>query len=113
MTEILFVLTHCPDEATAERIARALVENRLAACVNRSGPVQSIYRWQGAVEESREVALVIKTTRDCYPAVEQAIRQMHPYELPEIVALPVDAGHAPYLRWIRDSTATPAPVYRA
>ncbi|HUN92364.1 MAG TPA: divalent-cation tolerance protein CutA [Burkholderiaceae bacterium] len=107
MHEVLCVLTHCPDEESAQRIARALVENQLAACVNRHGPVRSVYRWQGRIEEAYEVALVIKTTRARYPALEQAIRQLHPYETPEIVALPLAAGYGPYLRWVADSTPDP------
>ena len=113
MTDVLLVFTHCPDDASADRIARALVQNQLAACVNRHGPVSSVYRWQGAVEQAAEVALVIKTTRDAYRAVEEAIRQMHPYDVPEIVAVPAEAGSAQYLRWIRESVAAPAPTYRA
>jgi len=105
MSDVLCVLTHCPDDETARRIARALVENRLAACVNRHGPVRSTYRWQDAVEEVGEVALVIKTTRERYPALEAAIRQMHPYELPEIVVIPIETGFAPYFHWVRDSTS--------
>ena len=73
MSEALVVLTNCPDETCADRIARALVEQRLAACVNRLAPVSSIYRWQGAIEETEEVPLLIKTTRACYAALEAAI----------------------------------------
>ena len=105
MTEALLVLTNCPDEAAADRIALALVEQRLAACVNRLAPVQSIYRWQGNVERATEVPLLIKTTRERYGDVEQAIRHLHPYEVPEIIALPISAGHAAYLRWIESETA--------
>lgn len=107
MPEILVVLTNCPDEEVAERIARALVDNRLAACVNQLAPVESIYRWRGAVEEASEVPLLVKCTRERYPAVEEAIRQLHPYTVPEIIALPVVAGFAPYLRWVDDETQPP------
>ena len=107
MSETLIVFTNCPDEATADRIARALVEQRLAACVNRLAPVQSIYRWQGAIEEAVEVPLLIKTTRERYPELEAAIRSLHPYSVPEIVATPVVAGYAPYLRWVGDETQPP------
>jgi len=107
MPDVLIVLTNCPDAAVADRIARALVENRLAACVNQLPPVASTYRWQGAVESATEVSLLIKCTRDRYAAVEEAIRQMHPYQVPEIVALPVIAGFGPYLRWVVDETQPP------
>jgi periplasmic divalent cation tolerance protein len=107
MTEALLVLTNCPDVAVAERISRALVENRLAACINQLPPVQSTYRWQGAIEAAVEVPLLIKCTRARYPALEEAIRQLHPHATPEIVAVPVVAGFAPYLRWVDDETQPP------
>lgn len=107
MKDVLVVLTNCPDEASAERIARALVENRCAACVNRLAPVASTYRWEGAIEDAVEIPLLIKCTRDRYPAVEQTIRQLHPYTVPEIVALPVVAGFPAYLRWVDDETQPP------
>lgn len=107
MPDVLLVLTNCPDTAVAERIARALVENRLAACVNQLPPVTSTYRWQGAVESAVEVTLLIKCTRERYPAVEEAIRQLHPYRVPEILAVPIVAGFGPYLRWVDDETQPP------
>ena len=107
MSEALVILTNCPDEEIADRIARTLVENGMAACVNRLAPVHSVYRWQGAVERATEIPLLIKTTRERYTEVEQAIRALHPYEVPEIVALPVEAGLASYLRWIADETRRP------
>ena len=107
MSEALVVLTNCPDEEVADRIARTLVESGLAACVNRLAPASSIYRWQGAVERATETPLLIKTTRERYAEVEQAIRALHPYAVPEIVALPIEAGFAPYLRWIVDETQPP------
>ncbi len=102
--DILFVLTTCPDRANATMLAARLVETRLAACVSILSPCQSIYRWEGTVERSEEAPLLIKTTAARYPEVEAAIRDLHPYELPEIVALPVAAGFAPYLDWIGEST---------
>ena len=105
MAEALLVVTNCPDEQTAERIALALVEQGLAACVNRLAPVSSIYRWHGNVERATEVPLLIKTTRERYGDVEQAIRHLHPYDVPEIIALTIAAGHAAYLRWIESETA--------
>ena len=107
MSEALVVLTNCPDEAVADRIARTLVEHGLAACVNRLAPASSIYRWKGAVERATETPLLIKTTRERYTEVEQAIRSIHPYETPELVALAIEAGFGPYLRWIADETQPP------
>jgi periplasmic divalent cation tolerance protein len=96
------VLTTCPDEEAARALAASLVTERLAACVNIVPGVHSIYRWKGRVEESRECILLIKTARDCYPALEQRIRAVHPYELPEIVAVELTAGSADYLAWISE-----------
>ncbi len=105
MTEALLVLTNCPDETVADRIALALVEQGLAACVNRLAPASSTYRWQGNVERASEVPLLIKTTRERYSDVEHAIRHLHPYDVPEIIACPIVAAHGPYLRWIESETA--------
>lgn len=100
----LLVLTNCPDADCAEAIATALVEAGLAACVNILAPARSVYRWQGAVERASEVPLLIKTTAARYAALEAAIRAGHPYELPEIVAVPIDRGLPAYLRWLADET---------
>lgn len=102
----LVVLTNCPTEDVAERIATALVENRLAACVNQLAPARSTYRWEGRIEREIEIPLLIKTTAARYPEVEEAIRALHPYAVPEIVAIPVRAGFAPYLRWLDQSTSS-------
>jgi periplasmic divalent cation tolerance protein len=107
MRDVLLVTTNCPDSATAQRIAQSLVQNGLAACVNQLPPVASIYRWRGAVETASEVPLLIKCTRERYPQVEEAIRQLHPYDVPEIIALPVVTGFGPYLRWVDDETQPP------
>jgi periplasmic divalent cation tolerance protein len=101
---LLLVLTNCPDRTTAETLAAALVELRLAACVNVLAPCHSVYRWQGKVESAEEVPLLIKTTPERYVALEAEIRARHPYELPEIVALPVDKGLPAYLQWVSDET---------
>lgn len=98
----LIVITNCPDEETANHIALAVVEARLAVCVNILPRVQSIYRWQGAVESAVEVPLLIKTTTTAYPALEAAIRERHPYEVPEIIALPISAGLPAYLNWVAE-----------
>jgi len=103
--DILLVITHLPDEATARALAQKLVAERLAACVNILAPCRSVYRWQGALEEATEVPLFIKTTAATYPALEAAIRAEHPYELPEIVALPLTAGLPGYLAWVAEETA--------
>lgn len=103
----LLVFCTCPDEATAERIAQALVAERLAACVSRS-PVRSVYRWKGAVDSADEVQLVIKTTQARYDALERRLRALHPYELPEILAVEAAAGLAGYLDWIGDSVTDPS-----
>lgn len=108
---VLLVLTTVPDAATAERLARLLVEARLAACVNIVPGLRSVYRWQGAVEVAEELQLVIKTSEPRYRALEEALRSHHPYELPEIVALPVAQGARNYLRWIADESAGQDGVY--
>jgi periplasmic divalent cation tolerance protein len=107
-SDVLLVLTNCPDEATAARIRRDLVDARLAACVNQLGPVQSTYRWRGAVEEASEVALLIKTTCERYPAMEARLRQLHPYSVPEIVAIRVECGSTDYLSWVHAETRADA-----
>jgi periplasmic divalent cation tolerance protein len=105
----LLVITHLPDRESASELAAALVGERLAACVNILPPCQSVYRWQGALEQASEVPLLIKTTAARYGALEAAIRARHPYELPEIVAVPVTHGLAAYLAWI-DLETRPAPT---
>jgi periplasmic divalent cation tolerance protein len=102
--EILLVFTNMPDRDSAERLARTLVESRLAACVNILAPCGSIYSWKGAVESADEHPLLIKTTRDRYAALEERIRSGHPYELPEIIAVPVGAGLPDYLQWVEAQT---------
>lgn len=104
---VLIVLTNCPDAEVADRIARTLVEQKLAACVNRMPAVDSVYRWQGAVERAVEVPLLIKSTRERLPEVQEAIRALHPYEVPEILAIPVVAGLPAYLRWVVGETQPP------
>ncbi|MFN8092011.1 MAG: divalent-cation tolerance protein CutA [Vicinamibacteria bacterium] len=105
MTEagVVVALTTVGKAADAERVARALVERRLAACVNVVPGVVSTYRWKGEVERDDEHLLVVKTRADRVEALREALVTLHPYELPELVVLPVEAGHAPYLAWIRES----------
>ena len=107
MQTTLLVLTNCPDEESANAIALALVEERLAACVNILPRVQSVYRWQGTVESATEIPLFIKSTATNYPALEAAIRNRHPYQVPEIIALPVERGLPAYLDWIASETTQP------
>lgn len=102
--EPLLVITNCPDEASANAIALAVVEASLAACVNILPRVQSIYRWQGSVESATEIPLLIKTTAAAYPALEQAIAGLHPYKVPEIIALPITQGLPAYLNWLAAET---------
>ncbi len=101
--QCLLVFCTCPDTASAEQIARALVEGRHAACVNVLPGVQSVYRWQGKVESARESVLLIKTTTESYPALERAVRDAHRYELPELIAVPIHTGLEPYLHWVCES----------
>ncbi len=100
-SEVLVVLCTCPDEEKARQIGAALVERQVAACVNVIPGLRSIYRWQGEVHDEAEVLAVIKTTREAYPRLEQALLELHPYEVPEVLALPVAAGSAAYLDWLR------------
>jgi periplasmic divalent cation tolerance protein len=98
--EAIAVLCTCPDEATAGRIATDLVAERLAACVNQVQGVRSVYRWEGRVVEDAEVLLVIKTTAARFPALEAAIRERHPHQVPEIVALPISKSSRAYMQWL-------------
>lgn len=100
--EVLLVLSNLPDTASAEKLATVLVEARAAACVNVLAPSRSVYRWQGAVEHAEEVPVLIKTTRTRYPALENLIRANHPYELPEIIAVSLQAGLPGYLQWVNE-----------
>jgi periplasmic divalent cation tolerance protein len=100
---VVIVLSTLPNADKAAEVGRVLVEERLCACVNIVPAVRSIYRWQGAVQDDSEALAIIKTTRDRYEQVAQRIVQLHPYELPEVIALPLAAGHAPYLAWVGDS----------
>ncbi len=101
----LLVITNLPDRAAAEKLADALVEKRLAACVNILSPCRSVYRWQGAVQREEEHPVLIKTTREAYAALEAQIRAQHPYELPEIIAVPIERGLPAYLDWVNAETA--------
>ena len=103
MADCVQVLTTAVSEEEARRIAELLIEKKLAACVQVVGPVVSRYRWQGAIEEEREWQCLVKTTRAAYEAVEAAIREVHSYDEPEIIATPILAGSSGYLAWIEEN----------
>lgn len=100
---VIAVLTNLPDSEAAFNLARELVRLRLAACVNVLSPATSFYRWEGRDEEATEIPVLIKSTRDRYPDLERAIRERHPYSVPEIIAWPVEQGFSAYLSWIEDA----------
>ena len=101
MDELILILTTMPDDARAEDLAKTLVEERLAACVNVHGPMMSTYRWKGAVDREPERQVVIKSTRARLPAIQARLRETHPYELPEFVVIAADASDA-YRRWVAE-----------
>lgn len=101
MTDVRVVYLTAPDAEVAAALARALVEARLAACVNLVPGLRSIYRWEGAVHDEPEVLLIVKTTADRLDALRALVVELHPYAVPEVLALPAVAGHAPYLDWVR------------
>lgn len=102
--DVLLVFTQVPDRATALKIASVLIDEKVAACVNVLGAATSVYRWQGEVEQADEVPLLIKTTAPRYAALEATLRRLHPYELPEIVAVPLAQGLPAYLNWVAAET---------
>ena len=104
-TDVLLVLCTCPDEATGADIAETLVRERLAACVNRLPGLISVYQWQGKLESDRETLLLIKTTDARFEALCERLGELHPYELPEIIATPVTKGLPRYLQWVSTCTA--------
>ena len=106
-SESLLVFTNAPDRAAAIALAEALVERRLAACVNVLAGCTSVYRWKGDVEEATEVPVLVKTRAARFDELETAIRELHPYELPEIVAVPIVHGLPDYLEWVAEETAIP------
>jgi periplasmic divalent cation tolerance protein len=104
--ETIVVLTTFPDADTARRVARILIEEQLAACANLLPPIESIYRWKGAIETATETLVLIKSTIWKYQLLEAKILELHPYEVPEIISLRADTGHIKYLRWIEQSVTT-------
>ena len=101
MSDVLLAMTTCPDAASAARLARALVAEGLAACVNRLPGVTSTYRWQGELQDDSEVLLLIKTTTTCFEAMRARLLELHPYDVPELIALPIERSHDAYLQWLR------------
>ena len=102
--DVIVVLVTCPTQPVAHRLAALVVGQRLAACVNVLPRMRSLFRWQGKVERAQEVLLLIKSTRQQFERLRRAILAHHPYEVPEIIAMPLIAGHRPYLQWVRAST---------
>lgn len=103
-TELRLALITCPPDR-ADALASALVEGRHAACVNIVSQVRSVYRWQGEVQRDAEALLLVKTTEEGFEPLRQAVLKLHPYELPEVIAVRVEQGHLPYLRWVIDNVA--------
>jgi periplasmic divalent cation tolerance protein len=103
MTDYIQVVTTTEHRRDAEAIAQALVESRLAACVQIVGPITSIYRWQGKIETAEEWQCLAKSRRDLFDRIEAAIRRLHPYQVPEIIALPIVAGGMDYLNWLEEA----------
>ena len=103
-TDVLLLFCTCPDRSCADQIAQEIVGRKLAACVNISGPTISVYRWEGKPESDQEFTMAVKTTRARYHALESAICELHPYELPEIIAVPVVQGLSGYLQWVDQCT---------
>ena len=108
--DCLLVVTNLPDRESAEKLAALLMERRLAACVNILAPCSSVYRWQGEIQHDEEHPLLIKTAQDRYAELEASIRANHPYELPEIIAVPLTYGLPAYLHWVESETRASAPA---
>jgi len=107
MSEFVLVFVTVSSDEEGDRLARALVEGRLAACVNRVKAVQSIYRWQGKIESSAEELLVIKSRRDLFERLKAKVQELHSYSVPEIIAVPILAGSESYLRWLEEELSRP------
>jgi len=109
MTDSIVILVTAGSEAEAGKIATALVEEQLAACVNILGPIRSLYRWEGKVADDREWLLLIKTRDERFAAIEARVKALHSYQVPEVIALPIMAGAKEYMRWLRESVSEPRP----
>jgi periplasmic divalent cation tolerance protein len=108
VTDKVVILVTSPNRRECRKIARHLVKARLAACVNITQPIESIYRWQGKVEDEKELLLVIKSTRDLFPEIRRAILTLHTYKVPEVICLPIVDGSQAYLDWLGESVKQPA-----
>jgi periplasmic divalent cation tolerance protein len=106
MTDVLHVSVTCATREEAREIAQAIVAERLAACAQVSGPIESTFRWEGEAQTAAEWRLVLKTTRDRFSALEAAVRKLHSYDVPEVIAVPVAMGSEAYLNWVRESVST-------
>lgn len=104
MSEAIIVMVTCPSSPEAEKIANSLLEERLVACVNIAGRIRSLYHWQGAVARESESLLLMKTRTECFDELSRRVKELHPYEVPEIIAMPIMVGNPDYLDWIREST---------
>ena len=101
--DVILVLTNLPDQESAEKLAQILIQEKIAACVNILAPCTSVYEWQGQLEKSQETPLLIKSTDSKYSLLEACILRHHPYELPEIISVPIDKGLPSYLNWVHES----------
>lgn len=104
-SDVALIYITAPDKESAARLAKTLVEERLAACVNIGAPIMSVYRWKGAVETAGEIPVIAKTRRDLVDRLTTRIRELHPYEVPCVIAVPVVGGHAPFLQWVHEETS--------
>ncbi len=109
MTDSIVILVTAGSEVEAGKIATALVEEQLAACVNILGPIRSLYRWEGKVADDREWLLLIKTRDERFAAIEARVKALHSYQVPEVIALPIMAGAGEYMHWLRESVSEPRP----
>jgi len=102
-TPYLVLLTTCPNETTAQQLAYSLLQNELVACINLLPQTRSIFKWKGQIVEEQEILLLMKTRQECYTAIEAMLQTQHPYEVPELIALPIEQGLLDYLRWIDET----------
>ena len=110
MTDKVIIFVTAPSRREGKRIARHLVETKLAACVNIAHPIESVYRWEGKIADEKELLLIIKSTRELFPEIEAEISKIHSYQTPEIICLPVIDGSRNYLQWVSDSVKPPGAV---
>jgi periplasmic divalent cation tolerance protein len=104
MSEAIVVMVTCGNSAEAEKIAEALLEDKLVACVNIAGRIRSLFHWQGAIARESESLLLMKTRPECFDRLSRRVRELHSYDVPEVIAMPIMVGNPDYLAWIREST---------